>query len=144
MVVPAHGTRPRYGRLSSAIRCDARSKARRGAGMGRDIARRGAQHSAQGRATQHAGARDTARRGARHSAQGRATQRAGARAAHGHDTAARPATRPAEGLRHDAIVPTIRHARAAMGAPVRIWVCWLGQQTVQLVHPACFWTQYCF
>ena len=36
------------------------------------------------------------------------------------------------------------HARVRLGAPVRPWVCWLGQVAVHTVHLFSFWTQYCF
>ena len=73
----ARGTLPRYGPLRAGIRCDARSKARGGAGMVR------AARCAGERAAQRAGEREA--------------QRAGARVAHGHDTATGPTTRPTLG-----------------------------------------------
>ena len=48
------------------------------------------------------------------------------------------------GLRHDAGSAHDTAAHVRLGAPVRTWVGWLGQQVVHLVHPACFWTQHCF
>ena len=74
----------------------------------------------------------------------------------GHDTA------QGQRLRHgDAAVTTrrwgpqhgrLRAATRRLAAtiqpcvrePGRTWVCWLGQQAIHLVHPAYFWTQYCF
>ena len=109
----AHSTRPRYGSLCAAIR------------PWRSVTLTARRAGARGKAPQGRMARR-----ARHDAQGRTGERC--------DTAAWATIRPRASTTVRPGYPRYDQACVRLGAPVRTWVCWLGQQAVHLVHLACF------